>query len=61
MDNELLYLRDIAHGIARGVTDKESCEWHNFRVARNLCKSKMHQKMKEFFLNKTQSFFGAPR
>ena len=64
MDKELLYLiakRDIAHGLARNVIDKESCEWHNFRVARNLCKSKMRQKMKSFFLNKTQSFFGSPR
>ena len=64
MDKELLYLiakRDIAHGLARNVVDKKSCEWHNFRVARNLCKSKMRQKMKSFFLNKTQSFFGSPR
>ena len=61
MDKELLFFivkRDIAHSCARSVTDKESCEWHYFRIARNLCKSK---KIKSFFLNKTQSFFGSPR
>ena len=63
MDKELLYLiakRIIDHGLARNVVDIESCKWHNFRVARNLSKSKMRQKMKLFFLNKTQSFFGSP-
>ena len=33
IDKELLSLiakRDIAHGLARNVIDKESCEWHNF-------------------------------
>ena len=38
MDKELLFLiakLDLAHSIARYVTDKESCEWHNFRFARN--------------------------
>ena len=59
MDKELFYLiakRDIAHGIARSVTDKKSCEWHNFRVS----SLKWRQKIKKFFLNKTQSLFGAP-
>ena len=43
------------------LVDKESCEWLNFRIARNLSKSKVRQKRKAFFLNKTQSFFGSPR
>ena len=44
LDKELLYLItkcDIAHGLARNDVDKQSCEWQNFRSARNLCKSKM--------------------
>ena len=63
MDKELLYLiakRDIAHDLARSVPDKDGDEWHNLRVSRNLCKSKMRQKIKSYFLNMTQSFFGLP-
>ena len=53
--------RDIAHGLNRSVPDKDSGKWLNLRLLRNLRKSKMRQKMKSYFFNKTQSFFGSPR
>ena len=51
-------MRDIAHGIVRSVTDKKV--WMALFPGRKEFKSKMRLKMKEFFLNNTQSFFGAP-
>ena len=64
MDNELQHLiakRDIAHRIALDSNDKLSSDWKDFRTARNICKSKMREKMKIYFLDKTQSSFGVPR
>ena len=49
MDEKLLYLigkRDTAHDLARNVPHQDTGESHNFRVSKNLCKSKMRKKMK---------------
>ena len=58
LDKELLHLiakHDIAHGLARNVSGKQSYEWSSEEF-----KSMMRQKMKSFFLYKARTFFGSP-
>ena len=45
----LIAKRDIANSIARNVTHKESCEWHNFRVARNYASLKCVKRLNNIF------------
>jgi hypothetical protein len=55
---DLCKVRDNFHStyLKKG-SYKDSVEWSEFVTSRNRCKSKLRQKMKEFFADKTSSYF----
>ena len=61
IDKELLFLiakKDHLYKIAvNSGNDRSAQAWENFRAARNTYKSKMRQKMENYFLDKTCSNF----